>query len=69
LVTVKAPPSPKTGPSVAVEKVWSSPEHFARARFGAATATKATSEAPASSEACETLQVNFETFGTLRPRA
>src|SRR5271166_4224377 len=52
-VTVMAPPSLRTGPVVGVEMVRGDPEHCASARSGAARAPRATSEAPASSEARE----------------
>ena len=52
-VTVMAPPLLRTGPVVDVEMVWFDPEHAASARSGAAKAPRATSEAPASSEARE----------------
>src|SRR5580658_723692 len=68
VVVVRAPPSLKTGPIVAVEKVWSAPEHFASARSGAPKATEATSEALASNEARDIgmPQVSFKKFGRLR---
>ena len=52
-VTAMAPPLLRTGPVVGVEMVWGEPEHCASARSGAAKAARATSEAPASSEARE----------------
>ena len=48
-----APPSLRTGPVVGVEMVWFVPVHAACAQSGAARAPRATSEAPASSEARE----------------
>jgi len=52
-VIVIEPPLLRTGPALDVEMVWGDPEHAANARSGAAKAPRATSEAPASSEARE----------------
>ena len=64
-----APPSLRTGPVVGVEMVWFVPVHAACAQSGAARAPRATSEAPASSEAREIRAppLNVEIWKGLQP--